>query len=132
MLTGLTYLRNMASEGRTRDAANARIQALAVGLDLERALQLPLAHLPKPAGHRVSLARALANPTQLVVLDDPWSGLDDHSRQFLVRELTERRDAGACVIVTAESDPPADLPVDERYLVTGGTVEPTQVLPRLA
>ncbi len=125
LLTGLTYLRNMAGEGRTRDAANARVQALAIGLDLERALQLPLAHLPKDTGHRVALARALANPTQLVVLDDPWSGLDEHSRLFLVGELAERRAAGACVVVTAESDPPAELPVDERYLVRDGIVTPT-------
>lgn len=129
LLTGLTYLRNMAGEGRTRDAANARVQALAVGLDLERALQLPVAHLPKDVGHRVSLARALANPTKLLVLDDPWSGVDEHSRLFLVGELAERRAQGACIVVTAEHDPPAELPVDERYTVKNGVVTPTQLAP---
>lgn len=124
MQTGLIYLRNMASDGRTRDAANARVESLAIGLDLETALRLPLAQLPKAAGHRIALARALANPSQLIVLDDPWSGLDEHSRQFLVRELSERRAAGACVVVTAEHDPPADLPVDERYRVDHGKVTP--------
>lgn len=124
MQTGLMYLRNMAAEGRTRDAANARVQTLAIGLDLETVLRLPLAHLPKNAGHRLALARALANPSQLIVLDDPWSGLDEHSRQFLVRELTDRRAAGACVVVTAEHDPPAELQVDERYLVQAGKVTP--------
>ena len=112
----------MAGEGRTRDAANARVETLAVGLGLDGHLQLPVAQLPKTTGHRVSLARALVNPTQLVVLDDPWSGLDDHARLFLVGELAERRAAGACVVVTAESDPPPELPVDERYTVEHGIV----------
>ena len=119
----------MAGEGRTRDAANARVAALSVGLGIDAALQLPLAHLPDGAGHRISLARALVNPTQLVVLDDPWSGLDDATRLFLVGELAERRAAGACVVVTAENDPPAELPVDERYLVRDGVVTPTQIAP---
>ncbi len=124
MLTGLMFLRNMASEGRTREQANARVESLAIGLDLEQALRLPLAHLPQHTRHRVSLARALANPSQLIVLDDPWAGLDEHSRLFLVGELAERRAAGACVVVTAEHDPPAELPVDERWLVDGGRVTP--------
>ena len=132
MQTGLMYLRNMAAEGRTRGDANARVESLAIGLDLETALRLPLAHLPKAAGHRLALARALANPSQLIVLDDPWSGLDEHSRQFLVRELTDRRAAGACVVVTAEHDPPADLPVDERYLVDAGKVTPVDRAPDAA
>ena len=124
MITGQMFLRNMASEGRTRGAANARVESLAVGLGLESALRLPLAHLPQEARHRVSLARALANPTQLIVLDGPWAGLDEHARLFLVGELAERRAAGACVVVTAEHDPPVELPVDERWIVTGGRVAP--------
>ena len=132
LLTGITYLRNMAGEGRTRETANARVQELAVGLSLENVLALPLSHIPQDARHRVSLARALANPTQLIVLDDPWSGLDDHARAFLVRELHDRRAAGACVVVTAEHDPPADLQVDERFRVDGGNVRPVDLAPKRA
>lgn len=121
MLTGLTYLRHTATAGgHTRTEANARVEALAAGLGLTDLLRLPIANLAARASQQVALCSALASPSRLVILDDPWSRLDPIARDFLAEELVRRASAGACVIVTDEGPRPKTFKADERYLLQDG------------
>jgi heme exporter protein A len=52
---------------------------------------------------RLALCRSLLHEPQLLVLDEPYSGLDDEGVSLLDRELTER--AGAAAFVVATHDP---------------------------
>jgi heme exporter protein A len=58
---------------------------------------------------RLSLSRALLHEPDLLVLDEPYSGLDDAGAELLDRELADLR-AGATFVVSTH-DPGRVLPL---------------------
>jgi ABC-type multidrug transport system ATPase subunit len=57
---------------------------------------------------RVALARALVHDPALLLLDEPWSGLDRASAEHLQNALIEERARGAMVIVVNHAEGLAD------------------------
>jgi len=53
---------------------------------------------------RVALARALVHDPSLLLLDEPWSGLDRASAEHLQQALLEERARGTMVIVVNHAD----------------------------
>jgi ABC-2 type transport system ATP-binding protein len=71
---------------------------------------------------RLMVARALLTDPAVVLLDEPFRGLDDLGLQALIQLVTERARRGATVLIVA---PVIDavLPVaDATYRIEGGTV----------
>ena len=85
-----------AGDGRAaRGAPVVARRRRAVGpraCDVER----PAADLSKGTLQRVVLCEALTAPVSLLVLDEPWAGLDGEGRDLLARTLRARADAGVC------------------------------------
>ncbi len=52
---------------------------------------------------RVALARALVHQPSLLLLDEPWTGLDASSSAQLERIVSEERDRGAVVVVVSHA-----------------------------
>lgn len=63
-----------------------------------------VATLSRGQRQRVALARALVHEPALLLLDEPWSGLDRASAEHLQHALLEERARGALVIVVNHTD----------------------------
>src|SRR5712671_1941883 len=86
----------------TRDA-KARVEdALRQMSMLERA-DTPVRSLSRGMQQRVSIARAMVHSPQLVLADEPYSGLDESSARALTVLLQELRSAGTAIIIVTHN-----------------------------
>lgn len=69
----------------------------AVGLDPE--LTRPVGQYSQGMRQRMSLARALLNDPKILLLDEPFSNVDLHSAEEMVRLLARTRDAGKTIFI---------------------------------
>jgi ABC-type multidrug transport system ATPase subunit len=100
-LSASAYLRHMGRiRGLSARAARERSDALLDRLALAGGADTPMRKLSKGNAQKVALAQALLEPPQLLVLDEPWSGLDSTAHETLSELLTETAAAGAAVAFT--------------------------------
>jgi heme exporter protein A len=69
---------------------------------------------------RLALERALVHAPRLVLLDEPFTGLDDASAGLLVDRLRRLKDAGAIVVMATHDFDLADGLVDQAFCLNGG------------
>lgn len=70
----------------------------------------PVDELSGGQQHRVQIARALAHDPDLLILDEPTTGLDPKASERLLEALRQRAGAGAIVLMSSH-----DLTLLERY-----------------
>lgn len=104
-LSASAYLRHMGrirglSDRVARDRASALLDRLALSGGADTAMR----KLSKGNAQKVALAQALLDPPQLLVLDEPWSGLDATAHATLRELLTETAEQGAAVAFTEHSE----------------------------
>ena len=71
-------------------------------------LEQPVMELSGGMRRRVSLARAMAFPSDLVVLDEPFTGLDSQTRQRVIEYVLAER-AGRTLLVATHGEQDAAL-----------------------
>ncbi|HSC89690.1 MAG TPA: ABC transporter ATP-binding protein [Polyangiaceae bacterium] len=100
------------------------IGAVSERVELGRFAERPVATLSRGQRQRVALARALVHSPELLLLDEPWTGLDVGSARLLERIVLEERDRGALVLVVShEPDLAERLGARELLLVSGRTAQ---------
>ena len=72
---------------------------------------------------RLALERALLHEPRLLLLDEPFTGLDDASAAALRSRLTETRSRGAIILVTTHELEAIDTLVDAAYVLSRGRAE---------
>ena len=102
----LTAIENLDLYGRLYRVAERRER---IGMLLERfglwqARNERAGSFSRGMQQRLSLCRALLHEPELLVLDEPFSGLDDAGAELLDRELAELRPRGTFVVSTHEPD----------------------------
>ncbi|CAB3395411.1 ABC transporter ATP-binding protein [Kyrpidia spormannii] len=124
MLYGrLTVQENLRFFGglyRVRDLDD-RIRQLAKELHFERRLGDPVSVLSKGYTQRVTLARALLPNPRLLLLDEPFDGLDPGVRG-LVKDVLALRVAEGTTVVVVTHDPELMPNADMQILVNRGRV----------
>ncbi|MFG1820157.1 ATP-binding cassette domain-containing protein [Kribbella sp. NPDC049174] len=104
-LSASAYLRHMGRiRGLSAHAARQRSDELLDRLALTGGADTPMRKLSKGNAQKVALAQALLEPPQLLVLDEPWSGLDATAHGTLSELLTESAASGAAVAFSEHSD----------------------------
>ncbi|MGK5555267.1 ATP-binding cassette domain-containing protein [Actinomadura kijaniata] len=114
-----SYLAHMAAiHGVPAGAADPWIERLALG----RLLDTRLPELSKGSAQKVGLAQALLHSPGLLVLDEPFSGLDAQIRDALPGLITDLAAGGATVVVSDHQRVVEHLPGVHRVRVADGTV----------
>ncbi|WP_433724837.1 ATP-binding cassette domain-containing protein [Actinoplanes sp. CA-051413] len=114
------YLTRMAALRGLR--GTARVEHWVERLGLAEHRHTRLADLSKGTAQKVGLAQALLVTPGLLVLDEPWEGLDSVARTLIPRIVGEVTAAGGAVLVSDHRGEIAGLPDAVRWTVADGAV----------
>jgi heme exporter protein A len=81
-----------------------------------------IATLSRGQRQRVALARALVHSPSVLLLDEPWTGLDAASAALLERELVVERERGTLVVVVTHAADQAERIGARRLRLEGGRI----------
>ena len=118
--TAAQYLTRMAALRGLRDPGPVIHWIERLGLYEHRHTRL--ADLSKGTAQKVGLAQALLVTPGLLVLDEPWEGLDAVARTLIPQIVGEVTAAGAMVLVSDHRGEIAGLPDATRWAVADGAV----------
>ena len=63
----------------------------------------PVRNLSRGLQQRVSLARALIHDPEILLLDEPFTGLDEASVELLIERLRRERERGRCIFLATHN-----------------------------
>ena len=88
-------------------------------------------HLSGGMKHRLLLARALINEPELLILDEPTTGLDPHSRRAVWEKLEDLKARNTTLLLTTHYMEEAERLCDRVAIMDSGrivTIEPPSTL----
>ena len=129
-ITGLTTASALFQEDRLLEAftpldnlrfvlgrrTEEELEALLCPLLPRSCLRQPASELSGGMKRRLALVRALAAPSRLLVLDEPFTGLDEDNRRAAVEFLQARRGGRTLVLATHHREDAVDLDAPIRNL----------------
>jgi ABC-type multidrug transport system ATPase subunit len=119
-LTGLENLRYFAALYGIEDEEHLR--ELLTAVDLDPALIRPARDYSQGMRQRLSLARAVVNAPEVLLLDEPFSNIDAESAQHIVALLTSWRDAGKTILLVTHQPMLLERVADEFVTLRLGLV----------
>jgi ABC-2 type transport system ATP-binding protein len=121
------YLVGMARvHGLTREAAMEQVDLWSERLFLTRYLDVHLSELSKGTAQKVGLIQAMIPRPDLLVLDEPWEGLDAQTRDLIPDIVGEVLAVGGSVLVSDHLGEVARLPGARRWHIEGNRVHHQQ------
>jgi len=98
------------------------IPELLARVGLAQAGDLRIRRYSKGMRQRVGLAQALLGDPDLLILDEPMSGLDPIGRKDVRQIILELRDAGKTIFFTSHILADAELICDQAAIIVGGRI----------
>lgn len=105
------------------DAPGERVAGALASAALAERANDAVASFSRGMRQRLAVERALLHDPRLVLLDEPFTGLDDPSSEALRARLRALRARGAIVIVTTHELEAIESIVDTAYLLRGGRLD---------
>lgn len=123
-LTGEEFLRfyGQLSTRLTTKALNDRIDFLLKRVDLMHAKTKRLRDYSKGMLQKVGLAQALIHDPELIILDEPVSGLDPDGRFYLSEIIRETAKEGRCIFFSSHLLHDAETLCENLVVLTNGVV----------
>lgn len=106
--------------GLDRHEKKKRIPELLDRVGLARAVDKPLRKFSKGMLQRIGLAQALLPQSDIIILDEPQSGLDPLGRKDVRDLMLEQRDQGRTVIFSSHILPDVEQVCDRVVIVNNG------------
>ena len=101
----------------------ARVQNMLKKVGLETAGKIQLRKYSKGMLQRVGLAQAILHDPQLVILDEPMSGLDPVGRREVRDIILELKNAGKTILFSTHILPDAEMLCDRVAVIVGGKLQ---------
>ena len=121
IMTGSEHFRMQAAQyGLKSDLARARELELCKWLALEEYMDRSAGLYSFGTQKRLAIALALIHDPSIVILDEPTSGVDPHSRQEVWRIIRQLKADGKTIIFSTHYMEEADQLCDNVYLITHG------------
>jgi ABC-type multidrug transport system ATPase subunit len=122
-VSALSYLTHMGRiRGMSGSAARSRGLQLLDRLALVGGRNAPLRTLSKGNAQKVAVAQALLVQPDLLVLDEPWSGLDASAHGVLAEFIDEVAGKGGAVVFTDHREAITETRASGAYAITDGRV----------
>ena len=123
---GLTPAENLRFFGRLSGVADAerRARALLDRLGLSAFSDVPMTHFSRGMLQRVALSRALLPEPPILILDEPYAGLDDEGVRTVNELIAEARARNAATLLVAHDQERAAPVVTRRMRMSEGRCEP--------
>ncbi|MFJ9458607.1 ATP-binding cassette domain-containing protein [Kitasatospora sp. NPDC101447] len=122
-MSSVSYLTHMGRiRGMSTSAARARGGDLLTRLALVGGPDAPLRTLSKGNAQKVALAQALLVRPDLLVLDEPWSGLDASAHGVLGEFIDDVAADGGAVVFTDHREAITETHARSAYAITDGRV----------
>lgn len=123
-LTGVEFLRfyGELTGNMKKSVLNDRIAALLKRVDLDHAKNKRLREYSKGMLQKIGVAQALIHDPELVILDEPMSGLDPDGRFYLAEIIREAARDGRCVFFSSHLLPDAEALCERLVILKGGEV----------
>jgi len=130
-LSGLEYLElagRLSGLGGREASERARHWMGRVGLERPK---LVLRKYSKGMLQRLGLAAALVHEPELIILDEPMSGLDPFGRRDVRELILEQRDRGATILFSSHILPDVEMLCDRVAIIFGGALQRTATIKSL-
>jgi heme exporter protein A len=114
---------NLLLFARMYSVAKARVDALGERFEATGFWERPARTYSRGQLQRIALARALLHAPQLILLDEPSTGLDVRATEQLVEAVKVERARGAIVALVTHDVPLVDRLADVRVRLVRGRVE---------
>jgi len=118
----LTVRENLRFCARLLGIAQERVEACLAAIGLAQVADRPLQQLSFGFRRRAGLARALLSEPELLLLDEPWNGLDDAASLRLAQQLELVRTTKRTALVAAHSVGPFQALFDRCLRIDRGRV----------
>lgn len=119
-LTGRKNLEILADLNRRISRADIRLVLKKVGLDPD--LKRPVSKYSLGMRQRLGIAQAIMENPGLLILDEPFNGLDKHGVEEIRRLLLELKAEGKTILLASHNEEDIRILCDEVYEMDGGVL----------
>jgi lipooligosaccharide transport system ATP-binding protein len=105
-----------------KDVARKRTEEILTFMDLLDKIDEPVENLSGGLKRRLALGRGLINQPELLLLDEPTTGLDPHARHLVWQRLRRLKEEGATMLLTTHYMDEASQLCDRLIIVYQGEI----------
>ena len=122
-LTNLTGRKNLEIlAGMRRKIGPAEIQQVLEKVGLDPALKKQVANYSLGMRQRLGIAQAIMEDPKLLILDEPFNGLDKHGVGEIRKLLLELKEEGKTILLASHNEEDIRILCDEVYEMDGGVL----------